>query len=116
MSRDLKPEIIQARRRDGSTLQVVVPTCRADVEMQPDIPSYVLATLAFSVRINGVRRWSDFTRQTLKRLEGQYGAQALRETLCVLLDDIATGFKPSNPIGILIHRLRLTANSGDMTI
>lgn len=111
-----KPEIIQARKRDGSTQSIVIPKSRLDVEMQPDIPAYVLSTLAFSVRINGVRRWSDFTLQTLKRLESQYGAQALRETLCVLLDDIATGFKPTNPIGILIHRIRLTANSGNMTI
>lgn len=114
--KECKPEIIQARKRDGSTLSIVIPKSRLDVEMQPDIPASVLATLAFSVRINGVRRWSDFTLQTLKRMESQYGAQALRDTLCVLLDDIATGFKPTNPIGILIHRIRLTANSGDMTI
>lgn len=114
--KERKPEIIQARKRDGSTMSIVIPKTRVDVEMQPEVPAYVLATLAFSARVNGVRRWSDFTLQTLKRLESQYGAQAVRETLAVLLDDIANGFKPSNPIGILIHRIRLTANSGEMTI
>lgn len=114
--RDSKPEIIQARRRDGSTLQVVVPTCRADVEMQPDIPAHVLAVLAFSARVNGVRRWSEFTRQTLQRLETQYGSATLRECLGCLLDDIATGFRPTNPVGILIHRVRMTADSDSMTI
>lgn len=114
--RDSKPEIIQARRRDGSTLQVVVPTCRADVEMQPDIPSHVLAVLAFSTRVKGVRRWSEFTRQTLQRLETQYGAATLRECLGGLLDDIATGFRPTNPVGILIHRVRMTADSGELRI
>ena len=114
--KEQKSETIQARKRDGTTQTIVIPKSRLDVEMQPDIPPHVLATLAFSVRVNGVRRWSDFTLQTLKRLESQYGAQALRETLGVLLDDISSGFKPNNPVGILIHRLRLTANSGEMTI
>lgn len=114
--KERKAETIQARKRDGSTQTIVIPKSRLDVEMQPDVPAYVLATLAFSLRVNGVRRWSDFTLQTLRRLESQYGAQALRDTLCVLLDDIATGFKPINPVGILIHRIRLTANSGDMTL
>lgn len=109
-------ETIQARKQDGTRYTLVIPKSRLDVEMQPDVPPYVLATLAFSVRVNGVRRWSDFTLRTLCRLERQYGAQAMRETLGMLLDDIVNGFKPHNPIGILIHRLRLTANSSELTI
>lgn len=114
--KERKTEILHARRRDGTTLDIVIPQSRLDVEMQPDVPAHVLATLAFSTCVNGVRRWSEFTRQTLQRLESQYGAQALRDTLCVLLDDIAAGFRPTNPVGLLIHRVRLTANAVDMTV
>lgn len=109
-------EIIKAHKRDGSTLDIVVPVRRCDVEMQPGIPAHVLATLAFSKRVDGVRRWSEYTRQTLRRIEEQYGEQTMRNVLGDLLDDIATGFRPHNPIGILIHRVRCSANSGDMMV
>lgn len=116
MSKDRKPEIIQARRRDGTTLEIIVPMSRVDVEMQPDAPAYVLAVLAFSSRVNGVRRWSQFTLETLRRLERQFGSETLRSVLCGLLDDIAAGFRPTNPVGIFIHRVRLTADSGEMQV
>lgn len=110
------PEIIQARCRDGSTLSVVVPASRVDVEQQPNIPAHVLTLLAFSQKVNGVRRWSEFTAFTLKRLDQQFGDDVLRRTLCALLDDISNGFKPSNPIGIFIHRVRQTSTTADLTV
>lgn len=111
-----KPEIVQARNRDGSLVRVVVPVTRLDVEQQPNVPAHVLALLAFSQVVNGVRRWSQYTALTFRRLSGQYGDDALRTTLCALLDDIAAGFRPSNPIGIYIHRVRSTATTSDLDI
>lgn len=111
---DRKPEIIHTTTAAGKPLQIVVPVTRADVEQQPDIPARVLALLAFSQRVGGVRRWSDFTRLTLKRLEDQYGDDSMRHALAALLDEIQMGLKPSNPIGLYIHRVRLTANSNTL--
>lgn len=113
---DRKPEVIQARKRDGSVVRVVVPASRIDVEQQPDIPASTLALLAFSTVKDGVRRWSDFTRSTLLTLERSYGDAVLRSTLGALLDDIAGGFRPSNPVGLFIHRVRATANSTELSI
>lgn len=112
----LKPEIIQARKRDGTVVRVVVPATRVDVEQQPDVPAATLALLAFSSVKDGVRRWSDFTRSTLLKLERSYGDAVLRSTLCALLDDIASGFRPSNPVGLFIHRVRATSNSTELCI
>lgn len=111
---DTKPEIISTVGRDGKPLHITVPRTRLDVEMQPDIPARVLALLAFSTKVDGRRRWSDFTRQTFRNLEQQYGDSALRTTLAALLDEINMGLKPTNPIGLFIHRVRLTANSDNL--
>lgn len=111
-----KPEVIQARYRDGAVVRVVVPFSRVDVEQQPNIPAYVLALVAFSQVVNGVRRWSQFTSLTLKRLQSEFGEDALRDTLCSLLDDMANGFVPENPIGLFIHRVRSTATTTELEI
>lgn len=110
------PEIIQAHRANGETLKIVVPLSRVDVEQQPQVPAHVLAVLAFSQKVHGVRRWSEFTAFTLKRLDQQFGDEVLRRTLCALLDDIANGFKPNNPIGIFIHRVRQTSTTAELTV
>lgn len=111
-----KPEIVQARSRDGSLVRIVVPHSRLDVEQQPNVPAHVLALLAFSQVVNGVRRWSQFTALTFKRLASQLGDEALRSTLCALLDDMDSGFRPNNPIGIFIHRVRSTASTSELRI
>lgn len=111
---DSKPEVIQTVDSTGKPLSIVVPRTRIDVELQPNIPARVLALLAFSSRVGGVRRWSDFTRLTLRRLEEQYGDEAMRQALAALLDEITMGLRPSNPIGLYIHRVRLTANSTNL--
>lgn len=113
---DNKPEIIQARSRDGQPLTVVVPRSRIDVEQQPNVPAHVLALLAFSQRVHGVRRWSEYTGFTLRRLSHDYGDDTVRSTLAALLDDMAAGFRPDNPVGILIHRVRATATTDQLTI
>lgn len=111
-----QPEIITASRRNGESLRIVVPHSRVDVEQQLSIPAHVLALLAFSDRVNGVRRWSEFTALTLRRLDSQYGDDVLRRTLCSLLDDIRAGFKPLNPVGIFIHRVRQSATTAELTV
>ena len=111
-----KAEIIHAHKRDGSVLQIVVPKSSGDVEMQQEVPVHVLALLAFSPRIQGKRRWSEFTRLTLRRLEDQYGSDTLRLVLMGLLDDIQSGFHPENPVGVFIHRVRATATTNELTV
>lgn len=111
-----KPELIQTRKRDGTPLTICVPKSRIDVEQQPDIPAHALALLAFSKKVNGVRRWSEFTALTLKRLSDQYGDSALRLTLAGLLDDMAAGFRPVNPVGVYIHRVRATATTDELKL
>ena len=114
--RDTAPEIINAHTRDGQTFQVVVPQSREDVENQPGVPAHVLALLAFAPRVNGLRRWSEFTKFTLSRLADQYGDDNLRSVLANLLDDITHGFSPTNPVGVFIHRVRATATTSNLTI
>lgn len=115
-ARDSKPEIIHAHTRDGQTLQVVVPRSGVDVEMQANVPAHILALLAFAPRVNGVRRWSDFTKLTLARLADRYGDQTLRQVLSNLLDDMTNGFTPHNPVGVFIHRVRACATTDNLSI
>ncbi len=97
------------RRPDGTVVDVVRPTSAIDVEQQPDIPSAILATAAFAPVINGVPSFSRFTLYTFKNLSDMYGDDTLRNHLSSLLTEIQGGFRPKNPVGILIHRVRLTA-------
>lgn len=113
---DTKPEMIQYRRRDGGLSKFIVPRTRQDIEQQPDVPAWALALLAFSQKVDGRRRWSDFTHKTFLALQQQYGDTAMRTTLAALLDEINMGLKPTNPIGLFIHRVRLTANSDNLCL
>lgn len=113
---DSKREVVYTIDSTGKRIPIFVPRTRLDVEQQPHISARVLALLAFSTRVGGVRRWSDFTRLTFRRLHEQYGEEAMRTALCALLDEINTGFRPSNPIGLYIHRVRSTANSTQLDL
>lgn len=111
-----KQETIQARGPDGKPVTIIIPRTRYDVEMQPHIPAYTLATLAYSSLIEGHRRWSQYTLDTLKRISAQYGDDVMRRMLCALLDETAAGFRPTNPIGLLIHRTRTSANTDTLVL
>ena len=101
-------EKISYRRLDGTDGIMVVPRTPHDVEQQSDIPAAALASVAFAPKVNGRRAWSPYTYSVLSRLATQYGDDLLRRHLCALLTDILGGFSPTNPIGILIHRVRQT--------
>lgn len=93
---------------DGSKGVLYVPRTPRDVEEQPNIPAAALATVAFAPLVNGRRAWSQYTYSVLKRQAAVYGEEVLRRHLCALLTEILGGFKPDNPIGLLIHRVRQT--------
>ena len=96
----------------GEKREVVVPRTAADVDMQPDIDGWGLALLALSpYDERGMLRWSPFARETLRRLSDEYGDDTVRRQLRGLLIDIEGGFIPSNPIGLLIHRVRVSGTS-----
>lgn len=103
-----QPEVLEIRRPDGTTHKVIVPKTALDVENQPEIPAYALAVLAFSPVDDkqGRLRWSPSARDALKRLTEEYGEAEVRRQLIALLIDIEQGFRPINPIGLLIHRTR----------
>ena len=103
-----KIERVTCRRADGTTVEVIVPTTPQDVEQQTNVPAYALATVALSPVIHGRHVWSQFTRDTMQRLERQFGDEVLRKTLSTLLYEMCCGLKPTNPIGLFIHRVRLT--------
>lgn len=100
---------IEFIRPDGSTQRVFKPLTAVDVEQQPDVPADILATLAFAPIINGSVAFSRFTRFTMGKLYEQFGDEILRKNLIALLTEMTGGFKPKNPVGIFIHRVRLTA-------
>lgn len=102
------------RRPDGSVVDVVKPVTPLDVEQQDDIPAAILATAAFSTFINGSPCFSRFTLRTFKTLSDQYGDETLRNHLIALLTEIQSGFRPSNPVGLLIHRVKLTATESTL--
>lgn len=111
-----KAEIVHARYPDGSVVKLVVPKSSADVEMQRDVEAHLLALIAFAPVVQGRRRWSQFTNHTLRNLQRQYGDEILRTVLMGLLDDIRTGFKPMNPVGVFIHRVRASATTDELTV
>ena len=104
----LPVERIPYRRPDGSMCDVIVPRTRIDVEQQSDIPAAVLACVALAPVVHGHHAWSRFTLQTLYRLASDFGDDVLRLNLCSLLTEIEGGFRPLNPIGLFIHRVRTT--------
>lgn len=111
-------EVVSVRRRDGTELKIIVPRTAADVDCQPDLPAWVLALFAFAPRSSDghVQGWSPFSRDTLRRLSDDYGDNVLRRQLISLLIDIEGGFRPDNPIGLLIHRTRATTTSRTLQI
>lgn len=111
-----KPEYLDVQRRDGSHVRIIVPKTSADVLSQPDIPAFSLALIAFAPIVDGRRMWSNFTRATLVRLQDHYGDDFMRRVLANLLDDIQSGLRATNPIGLLIHRMRIAADSTSLCI
>lgn len=103
-----KVEKAPYRKPDGTIAELIIPKTAVDVEQQPDIPACVLAVAALSPLVNGRRAWSRFTIYTLHRLQDQFGDHCLRLHLISLLVEMQGGFKPQNPIGIFIHRVRST--------
>lgn len=97
------------RRPDGTVVDVVRPVTPLDVHQQGDIPAAILATAAFSAIINGSPCFSLFTLRSFKRLADQYGDDTLRNHLIALLTEMQSGLRPTNPVGLLIHRVKLTA-------
>ena len=96
----------------GEKREIVVPRTPADVDLQDDVPAWGLALLALSpYDERGIIRWSPFARETLKRLAEQYGDFEVRKQLRGLLIDIEGGFVPDNPIGLLIHRVRVSGTT-----
>lgn len=94
---------------NGNSSALIVPRSGVDVDNQLQFYAWQLATAAFAPVVNGRRCFSRFTADTFKRIEHQYGPDTLRRHLAALLDEMRSGFKPSNPVGLLIHRVRLTA-------
>lgn len=113
---DSKPEFLEVQRQDGTHQRIIVPRTSADVAAQPDVPAFALALIAFAPLVNGRRMWSNFTRVTLVRLQDRYGDDFMRRVLASLLDDIKSGLRATNPIGLLIHRLRIAADSTSLCI
>lgn len=110
-------QTVSIRQQDGSVRTIVVPRTAADVEAQQDVPAWVLALFAFAPCTNGVVvRWSPSTRDVLRRMSEDYGDGELRRQLVALLIDIEGGFVPTNPIGLLIHRLRAAGTTRTLTI
>lgn len=109
---------VMIRKADGSLLEAVIPRTAADIDMQPQIPAYGLALLAFSPydEKTGRVRWSPHAREVLKGLTEQYGEEAVRKQLLGILIDIEGGFTPNNPIGLLVHRTRTAGTTRTLTI
>lgn len=112
-----KQEIVIVRLRDGGEMKVIVPRSPADVDMQPNVPAWVLTMFAFALRTHDGRyTWSPYTRDTLKRLSDDYGDDTLRRHLSSLLIDIEGGFRPDNPLGLIIHRVRSSTTTRTLQI
>lgn len=112
-----KPRKVTVQMQNGERVEMVVPTCPADVENQPNFPAWSLALMAFCpFDAYGRAIWSPFSKQTLKRLQDDYGEAELRKQLMGLLIDMAEGFKPSNPIGLLIHRVRQCGTTKELMV
>lgn len=112
------PDAVEIRRKDGAIVKVVVPKTAIDVESQPDIPAYALALVAFSPvdPRTGWLRWSPHARDVLSRLTEQYGEPEVRRQLIGVLIDMEQGFKPLNPIGLLVHRVRTAGTTKTLQI
>lgn len=90
----------------GVSYRVVPPRSVEDVDCQPDVPSWILALLAFAPLVNGRLFVSKFTCSALRDLNEQCGAPLLREMLRQLVLDISGGYRPANPYGLFISRCR----------
>lgn len=101
-------ERIRYRKADGTVCTIFVPHTPVDVDQQADIPAAVLACVALAPLVGGKRAWSPYTLQTLYRLTNTFGDDVLRRHLSSLLTEMQGGFKPSNPVGLFIHRVRQT--------
>lgn len=108
-------QTVPYRRPDGTTAQAIIPRTAADVRNQPDVPAWVLVVLALSPRVDGKKVYSSYTVQQIKRLQAQFGPESLRYQLESLLTDMLGGFMPTNPMGLFIHRVRLSPNRVDLT-
>ena len=112
-----EPQTVTIRQADGDTRKIVVPRSARDVEAQPDVPAWVLALFAFAPTNGGtVVRWSPHTRDFLRHLSEEYGEPAFRQQLISLLIDMEDGFVPSNPVGLICHRLRAAGTTRTLQI
>lgn len=112
-----KQQMITVRRQAGGELQVCIPRTVEDVDQQPEIPAWFLAMLAFAqVSVDGGVRWSPHARDVLRRLSAEYGDEEMRRQLRGLLIDMQGGFKPDNPVGLLIHRVRANGTTAPLSI
>lgn len=104
---------VLVRTKTGETRKVFVPRNSADIDNQSDVPAAVLALIAFSPIVDGVVNYSSFTYSVMKQLQRQVGDETLRRVLSELLDEISRGFKPHNPFGLFVSRVRGTMNGGN---
>ena len=105
---------IPYRKPDGTLVTVFVPHTPIDVDQQPDVPAAILACVALAPSVQGRRVWSPFTLSTLNRLQNIYGDEVLRRHLTSLLTEMQGGFKPANPVGLYIHRVRQTPTQSSL--
>ena len=101
----------------GEKREVVVPHTPEDIDNQPEINAWGLALIALSpYDERGIMRWSPYARETLIRLSNEYGDEVVRRQLRGLIIDMNGGFKPTNPIGLLIHRVRQSGTTKEIML
>lgn len=114
MNKPNKPNVsIKIRQPDGSLHQIFPCRNLQDLENQKQFPAWVLALCTFSPIVQGRLNFSLFTRNVLKQLSDTYCDELLREVLRELLIDIEGGFRPHNPFGLFVARVRRASGGFD---